>query len=96
MLFGVVGCSMEKPDLSHDDGCLYQYCVEPGCDYTARWEGGPSGDDPALQHLKDNNDHTVRSGAHIGHLRLMKLQAQEKADHDRDVDPDRYRGESYP
>jgi hypothetical protein len=75
---------------------IYQYCVEPGCDYTQKWQGGPAGDDPALKHLKKNHDHTVRSGVHIGHLRLMKLQEQGKMDHDRTVEPDDWRGENPP
>jgi hypothetical protein len=75
---------------------LFQYCVEPGCNYTERWPGGSAADDPAVDHLVKNPDHTVRSGAHLGHLRLMKLQQQGKMDHSRDVDPDRWRGEKPP
>ena len=74
---------------------LFQYCVEAGCNYTAHWRGGSAAHDPAIEHLKNNHDHTVRSGAHIGHYRLMKLQSQGKADHDRSVDPEKYRGEQW-
>jgi hypothetical protein len=75
---------------------IYQYCVEPGCDYTETWSGGPSGEDPAFEHLKQNHEHTVRSGVHIGHLRLMKQQEQGKMDLTRDCEPEEWRGENPP
>ena len=86
----------EQLDGEVAQGGLYQYCVEPGCLWTARWDGGSAADDPAIEHLKDNPDHTVRSGAHLGHLRLMKIQRQKEFDWDRDVDPDDWRGQSPP
>jgi hypothetical protein len=82
--------------MTEDEATLFQYCVEPGCCWTAKWEGGPAADDPALSHLKQHTNHTVRSGAHLGHFRLMKLQQQGKMDHSRTTDPDEWRDEDYP
>lgn len=72
---------------------LFQYCLEPGCAFTAKWQGGSASEDPSLPHLFINPEHTVRSGAHLGHLRLMKMQQQGKKDVTQDVDPDEWRGQ---
>lgn len=59
---------------------IYQYCLAEDCGYTAQWEGGSAADDPSLDHLRANPDHTVRSGANEYHEKLFKLQRDNEFD----------------
>lgn len=67
---------------------LHQYCVEPGCSWTATWEGGSAANDPAIKHLKSNPDHTVRSGGHEGHRNIEQEQAAGKIDATPEIEPE--------
>jgi hypothetical protein len=53
---------------------LYQYCLEDGCTYAATWQGGSAADDPAMDHLMANPDHSVMGGASKKHLDNYRAQ----------------------
>lgn len=57
---------------------IFQYCLEPGCDWTETWSGGSAADDPSLVHLFTNPDHTVRGGVNDEHKRNYERQKNGK------------------
>lgn len=66
--------------MASNDGGIYEYCLEPGCPFTALWEGGSAGDDPSISHLYVNPEHTVRSGVNDEHRRNYLRQKRGAAD----------------
>ena len=72
------------------EGGIYQYCLEPSCSFTASWNGGTAGEDPAIPHLMMNPDHTVRSGVHDGHRGLFEAQRSGDMDITEDTEAGRH------
>lgn len=54
---------------------IYQYCTHSGCYWVQMWEGGSAANDPAIDHLKSNSNHTVRSGVNDEHKQKFEAQA---------------------
>lgn len=64
---------------------IQQYCVHPGCTWTDSWEGGSVADDPAIDHLEDNTDHTVKSGVADYHTGFYEMQRAGELDVTREM-----------
>lgn len=64
----------KRTDPGNENNEIQQFCVEPGCGWTDYWDGGSAANDPAIDHLQENPDHTVSSGVAEFYTEFYELQ----------------------